>query len=209
MKDNLLVRAFPALRHTNFPNLLTTVTVVLNVIIIYMAFKGSTFWAFWIYSIVIGIDVFDGKIAKLLKCTSEFGARLDSLCDAVSFCIMPAVIAIFMGFNNPAAIILMILNACAGMWRLAYFDIEGLSKSGNKEYYVGTPTTRTAAIFFIGIVVFGFFRNYINIFFYVFFIISPILMLANIKVGKVDVFAKLLYVFVPITMILYFFAWGN
>jgi CDP-diacylglycerol--serine O-phosphatidyltransferase len=206
-KKSIITRAIPALEYFNIANALTTVTVILNILIVYMALQENTKWAFWIYVFVVGIDVFDGKIAKLLKCTTEFGARLDSLCDAVSFCIMPAVIAFFMGFNTPAALVLVILNAAAGMWRLAYFDIKGLAKEGKREYYVGSPTTRTDAIFFIGLTLAGLFREYINVFFYAFFIVSPVIMLANIKIEKVGLFAKVLYVVVPLTSVAYLFIW--
>lgn len=204
---NIITRAVPALEYFNLPNLLTTMTIVLNVLIVHMAMQGNTKWAFWIYFFVIGIDVFDGKIAKRFHCTTEFGARLDSLCDGVSFCIMPAIIAFFMGFTSPVAIALTILNAITGMWRLAYFDITGLFKEGDHEYYVGSPTTRTAAIFFIGLALLGLFREYLNLFFYGFFIVSPVLMLANIRIEKVGLFAKVLYVAGPLTAIAYLFIW--
>jgi CDP-diacylglycerol--serine O-phosphatidyltransferase len=35
-------------------------------------------------------DAFDGRVARLTNQTSEFGAQLDSLCDAISFGVAPA-----------------------------------------------------------------------------------------------------------------------
>ena len=35
-------------------------------------------------------DMLDGSVARLARQTSEFGAQLDSLCDAVSFGVAPA-----------------------------------------------------------------------------------------------------------------------
>ncbi len=35
-------------------------------------------------------DMLDGSVARWAKQTSEFGAQLDSLCDAVSFGVAPA-----------------------------------------------------------------------------------------------------------------------
>src|SRR5688572_17078539 len=35
-------------------------------------------------------DMLDGSVARLMKQTSELGAQLDSLCDAVSFGVAPA-----------------------------------------------------------------------------------------------------------------------
>ncbi len=204
---SIFVRMIPALEYYNIANLMTTLTIVLNILIVYLLLQGDIKWALWLYPFVAIIDVFDGKIARWTNCTSEFGARLDSLCDAVSFSFMPAVIAFFLGFNHPMAIALVIINAVAGIWRLAYFDIVGLVKEGNKEFYIGTPTTRTAALFFIGLTMMGFFQEYIIIFFYIFFIVSPILMLINCKIEKVGLFAEFLYVLMPVSMILYWFVW--
>ena len=38
------------------------------------------------------IDVFDGKIARRLNISSEFGKEIDSLADLVSFCIVPSLL---------------------------------------------------------------------------------------------------------------------
>jgi len=198
---------FPALEYYNIANLMTTLTIVLNILIVYLLLQGDIKWALWLYPFVIIIDVFDGKIARWTNCTSEFGARLDSLCDAISFSFMPAVIAFFLDFNNPIAITLVIINAVAGVWRLAYFDLLGIIKDGDKEFYIGTPTTRTAALFFIGLSVMVLFKEYICIYLYIFFILSPILMLMNFRIEKVGLFAKFLYVVLPISMILYLFTW--
>ena len=204
---NLIIRMFPSLGYFNLANLMTVLTIVLNILIIILAMRGETRLAFWLYIFVIGIDVFDGKIAGLLKCRSEFGARLDSICDGVSFCFMPAIIAFLMGFTGTAAIILVIINAVAGVWRLAYFDVKGLIKDGSHEYYIGSPTTRNAAIFFIVITVGGLFRNQLNILFTIFFAISPILMLMNIRIEKNGIFAKVLYAVVPVCGVAYLFIW--
>ena len=45
-------------------------------------------------------DALDGRMARLLKTTSEFGAALDSLSDAVVFGIVPAPYSILMGASR-------------------------------------------------------------------------------------------------------------
>jgi len=132
---------------------------------------------------------------------------LDSLCDNVSFCFMPAVIALFLDFDTSAAVILISINAIAGLWRLAYFDLFGMIKEDEKKFFIGTPTLYTAALFFIGLAVLGFYKSYIPVFFYIFFSISPVIMLMNIRVGKTGMFAKILSVVIPISMILFLFSW--
>ena len=38
------------------------------------------------------MDIFDGKIARLLGISSKFGVEFDSLADVVSFCVAPSVL---------------------------------------------------------------------------------------------------------------------
>ena len=46
------------------------------------------------------LDALDGRIARLIKGTSDFGKELDSLTDFVSFGIAPAFIIYFWELNN-------------------------------------------------------------------------------------------------------------
>ena len=57
------------------------------------AATGNELWiaAVLIYAAMV-FDMFDGAAARKLNQTSEFGAHLDSLCDAVSFGVAPAVL---------------------------------------------------------------------------------------------------------------------
>ena len=48
-------------------------------------------------------DMFDGSAARLMNQTSEFGAQLDSLCDAVSFGVAPAFVMLQFTKNQSAA----------------------------------------------------------------------------------------------------------
>jgi CDP-diacylglycerol--serine O-phosphatidyltransferase len=206
-EKNVLVRAFPALEYFNVANLLTILAIALDILIVYLALLGWTKWAFWLYVFVLGIDAFDGKVARLLKCSTEFGARLDSLCDGVSFCIMPAVMAVIMGFTTPVAVVLVILNAIAGIWRLAYFDLRGLLKVGDREYFIGLPTTRSAAVFYVALTFGGLFREHLDLLFYVFFAVSPPLMVSNIRMRKGSPVENSLFVILPLCAAAYLFIW--
>lgn len=57
-------------------------------------FAISADWAMAIYAIIIAgvLDGIDGRIARLLKAQSRFGAELDSLADSLSFGMAPAII---------------------------------------------------------------------------------------------------------------------
>src|ERR1700674_681338 len=74
------------------PNILTLLALCAGMTAIRLALAGK-FESAVTAIIVAGIlDGLDGRIARLLKGTSEFGAQLDSLSDFVSFGVAPAVL---------------------------------------------------------------------------------------------------------------------
>jgi CDP-diacylglycerol--serine O-phosphatidyltransferase len=81
------------------------------------------------------LDALDGRIARLIKGTSEFGKELDSLTDFVSFGIAPAFILYFWELNNYGKLgwaITLIYSVCCVL-RLARFNltkIRGKHKNG-------------------------------------------------------------------------------
>ena len=46
------------------------------------------------------LDGIDGRVARMLKGTSRFGAELDSLADFVNFGVAPALILYFWGLHD-------------------------------------------------------------------------------------------------------------
>lgn len=94
------------------------------------------------YFILFGafFDAIDGRLARLMGVTSELGGQLDSLCDAISFCLAPAILmyhwelyrAGIIGFFASALFLL------AGITRLARFNI---TKENQTIFFLGVPTT--------------------------------------------------------------------
>jgi CDP-diacylglycerol--serine O-phosphatidyltransferase len=71
------------------------------------------------------LDGVDGRIARLLKGTSRFGAELDSLADFVNFGVAPALILYFWGLHDLKSvgwISSLSFAICAGL-RLARFNV--------------------------------------------------------------------------------------
>jgi len=77
--------------------------------------------------IVAGIfDGIDGRIARLLKGTSEFGAELDSLSDFVSFGVAPALLMYLWSVQSLSSlgwIVALLFAICCGL-RLARFNTQ-------------------------------------------------------------------------------------
>ena len=71
------------------------------------------------------LDALDGRIARLIKATSEFGKELDSLTDFVSFGIAPAFVMYFWELNNLGKLgwlITLMYSVCCVL-RLARFNL--------------------------------------------------------------------------------------
>jgi CDP-diacylglycerol--serine O-phosphatidyltransferase len=72
------------------PNLLTLGNAFSGfAAIIYIANDDFVLGTFYIIMAVM-FDMFDGIVARILQATSEIGAELDSLCDAISFGVAPS-----------------------------------------------------------------------------------------------------------------------
>ncbi len=94
------------------------------------------------YFILFGafFDALDGRIARMMGTTTELGGQLDSLCDAVSFCLAPAVLMYHWELNRAGFIgfIASALFLLAGLMRLARFNI---TKNDQTIFFLGVPTT--------------------------------------------------------------------
>ena len=103
-------------------------------------------------------DSLDGRIARMTGTNTEFGVQFDSLADVVSFGIAPSVLAYTWGFRSLTSaspitleqvghigwiLCLIFLICCA--WRLARFNVQGMSPS-NPKYFVGLPTPAAAGV---------------------------------------------------------------
>src|SRR3954451_5627710 len=72
------------------------------------------------------LDAVDGRVARMIKGTSRFGAELDSLADFVNFGVAPGLILYFWGLKplgNIGWIAAMVFAICAGL-RLARFNVQ-------------------------------------------------------------------------------------
>lgn len=100
------------------------------------------------------IDMFDGKIARTRERTKEeqhFGIQIDSLCDLVSFGVLPAVIGYAVGMRHLLCLPVMILYVLAAVIRLGYFNVDEMNRQATTEEgrksYEGLPVTTVALLF--------------------------------------------------------------
>jgi len=95
--------------------------------------------------VAIVLDMLDGRIARLTGTTSEFGGELDSLSDAISFGVAPALLAYRWGFEPVPRIgwLAAFLFVMCGVLRLARFNVQRHAVDG--RYFIGLPVPAAAA----------------------------------------------------------------
>ena len=95
------------------------------------------------------IDVLDGKIARKLGTSGNFGKEIDSLADLVSFCVAPSYLIFFYCYDlmNINLVLLIIISSSTlifGAIRLAKFN--AYPEQSDNSYYIGLPTPANAIL---------------------------------------------------------------
>jgi len=100
--------------------------------------EGNFYGAALAIVLAIIFDGLDGWTARILHATSDFGGKLDSLADIVSFGMAPTVILYGIGLKELGILgwLVAILFPIAGAIRLALFKIGSVT-----GYFVGLPIT--------------------------------------------------------------------
>jgi CDP-diacylglycerol--serine O-phosphatidyltransferase len=75
------------------PNLITLIALCLGLTAIRLAYEGRLEPAVIAIVVAAVLDGVDGRVARLLKGTSRFGAELDSLADFLNFGVAPALVS--------------------------------------------------------------------------------------------------------------------
>ncbi len=129
---------------TLVPNLITLLALCAGLTAIRFAIEGRLEIALAAIVLAAVLDGIDGRVARLLKGTSRFGAELDSLADFVNFGVAPGLILYFWGLHalkSAGWIAAMVYAICAGL-RLARFNVmiddpNRPAWAGN--FFVGMP----------------------------------------------------------------------
>src|ERR1700692_2528439 len=115
-------RAIPV--RTLVPNIITLLALCAGLTAIRLAVEDKLEWALAAIVFAAMLDGIDGRVARMLKGTSRFGAELDSLADFVNFGVRPALILYFWGLHDLKSagwIAAMVFAICAAL-RLARFN---------------------------------------------------------------------------------------
>ena len=160
------------------PTLFTAGNMFLGFVAIMKSFEGAISAAagnlssnlhFEIAAKMIGLavllDGLDGRIARMTNTTSDFGREMDSLADAITFGVAPAVLAFAWGFHSidsagnefvrehliRLGYFVAFIFALCGTMRLARFNITTNAIPKNpgrpdRKYFVGLPIPAAAGM---------------------------------------------------------------
>ena len=126
------------------PNLVTLLALCSGLTAIRMALESR--WDLAIGAIVLAavLDAVDGRVARLLRSTSRFGAELDSLADFVNFGVAPAIILYTWLLNDLKSLgwITVLVFAISAALRLARFNValdDPDKPAWQGNFFTGTP----------------------------------------------------------------------
>ncbi|MEZ5708466.1 MAG: phosphatidylcholine/phosphatidylserine synthase [Blastomonas sp.] len=133
------------------PNAVTAVALCFGLTAIRFAIAGN--WDAAVASIILAgvLDGIDGRIARLLKAQSRFGAELDSLSDAIAFGVSPALVIYLWSLSAMPKfgwIVSLALAVCCAL-RLARFNAQiDLEDQPHKSagFLTGVPAPAAAGL---------------------------------------------------------------
>jgi CDP-diacylglycerol--serine O-phosphatidyltransferase len=140
------------------PNIFTLVGLCAGLTAIRMGIEAR--WDLAVAALVFAavLDGIDGRVARLLKASSRFGAELDSLADFVNFGVAPAIIMFNWALEDLRSlgwIAVLVFAVCSAL-RLARFNVS-LDRTDTpawkSNYFVGVPAPAGAIILLLPIYV--------------------------------------------------------
>src|ERR1700752_1774998 len=136
---------------TLVPNVITLLALCAGLTAIRFSVEGRLEWAIAAIVFAAVLDGVDGRVARLIKGQSRFGAELDSLADFVNFGVAPGVILYFWGLHalgNVGWIASMVFAICAGLrlggFNVAIDDPNRPTWAGN--FFTGVPAPAGAIL---------------------------------------------------------------
>jgi len=133
------------------PNLVTVLAICAGLSGIRFAFENRFEIAVVMVLLAAFLDGIDGRLARMLKATSKFGAQMDSLADIVNFGVAPALVLyafLLDRAGSPGWIAALLFTIACGM-RLARFNVladDNDQPAWQTEYFVGVPAPAGAVL---------------------------------------------------------------
>ena len=185
-KNNLKVISEKKNVRMILPNMLTLIGVCIGLTSIRFALSGEFHLAIIAIIFAALFDWLDGRIARLIKGTSEVGKELDSLADVISFGVAPAFIMYFWTLSSLGRLgwlLCLIYVICVAL-RLARFNVHSnQGPSWKDNFFEGVPSPAGGILVLTPLIVslsnFDFIKLNNNITVPAFFIITSLLLISK------------------------------
>lgn len=130
------------------PNAVTSIAVLTGYLAIMFSLDGDYVAAAWLIVLIALLDSLDGRLARALNVTSDFGAQLDSLADVLNFGVALSLMYYFAFFSTSgvAGMMLSFAPTLFSAYRLARFNVEQEDCTCKPAYFTGLPTTVSALL---------------------------------------------------------------
>lgn len=132
------------------PNLVSILALCAGLTALRFAVAGNFTVAVWLVGAAAALDGLDGRLARMLKSESAFGAELDSLCDFVNFGVTPALILYLWDLQAESDLgwIAVLVYAVCCMLRLARFNVGSrvVGDVAEKTSFIGVPSPAGALL---------------------------------------------------------------
>ena len=168
------------LKLIKLPDIITLLSVVFAMLSIFSSIERNFNPAAIFILLSVIADYCDGTVARLTKRQGNFGKHMDSLADVIAFGVTPAVFGYMFLEQSPLTILILTFFVCAGLIRLARFNISPPS-----DYFEGLPITASGIL----IPLWYFIKLPTTWLIYVYLALG-ILMISSIKVKKLKIKTK-------------------
>jgi len=128
------------------PNVLTSGNLFSGLFAILAVFNANYLAAAIAILVALVFDVLDGKSARLMNSTSQFGVEYDSLADLVSFGVAPGLLIYswaLSGHGMLGSAVMFAFVAC-GALRLARYNV--MTANSESKHFTGLPIPAAASV---------------------------------------------------------------
>ena len=185
-KNNLKIIADKKNARVILPNMLTLIGVCIGLTSIRFSFNAQFDLAIIAIIFAALFDWLDGRIARLIKGTSEVGKELDSLADVISFGVAPAFIMYFWTLSSLGKfgwLVCLIYVSCVAL-RLARFNVNSNQEPSWKDnFFEGVPSPAGGILVLSPLILnlsnFDYIKIDYNIIVPIFFILTSLLLISK------------------------------
>lgn len=178
------------------PNFFTLLGLCAGLTAIRMAIEGRYELALAAIVFAALLDGVDGRVARMLKASSRFGAEFDSLADFVNFGVAPAIVLFtWGGWGTPgmrglAWIVVLLLAVACGL-RLARFNvaIDEERPKWQSNYFTGVPAPAGAIIALLPVYLDQLGALEVRVGWPIYFVLAYTLLIAFLMVSTIPTFS--------------------